>query len=484
LDGRGGSPFHRSGVFFTFEDVEGVGIDREPNATERVQGGGLPVVGEGDVSDALAGLEGVAALDVSFQEAAGPGGGERLAVVGAEFVARINAGPFGQAPLHLAGFGGEQDGGTEAGEEDRPGGEGFVSLEGEGGVEAYPGGRVFELARVGSPAGDDGADGGVGIAAEGRESGVGTGELADRPSNAMRRLGGVKEALHLPGGERKAGNSGVPVQPAGGSQENGQKNTEGQACSVARGFGKLRCSMKLLFVIAMVCLPAPAQTAAQTALPAEKLSFKVEWRMVNAGTAMVTTNTTPTGTFLQMHLHSAGLVSRLFRVNDNYTVTLNETLCAQSSKLQAEEGEKRRETTVVWRGNRSRYEEKDLLKGTMALERELEVSTCVHDILGALTVLRKQTVEMGQDLILPVSDGKKFVQARIQAQEKERIRTPAGQFNAIRYEAFLFNDVIYKREARLFVWISDDGRRLPVQIQVRMKFHIGTVTLQLDKVEP
>ena len=238
--------------------------------------------------------------------------------------------------------------------------------------------------------------------------------------------------------------------------------------------------MKLPFIIAMVCLPA----AAQTALSTEKLSYNVEWRMVNAGTAVVTTNTTPTGTFLQMHLHSAGLVSRLFKVNDNYTVTLNEQLCAQSSKLQAEEGDKRRETIVVWKGSRSRYEEKDLLKGTVALEKELEVSACVHDILGALTLLRKQTVELGQDLILPVSDGKKFVQARIQAQEKEKIRTPAGQFNAIRYEAFLFNDVIYKREARLFVWISDDARRLPVQIQVRMKFHIGTVTLLLDKVEP
>ena len=152
--------------------------------------------------------------------------------------------------------------------------------------------------------------------------------------------------------------------------------------------------------------------------------------------------------------------------------------------MQAEEGDKRRETTVVWKGNRSRYVEKDLLKGAVALERELEVSACVHDILGALTLLRKQTVEVGQDIRLPVSDGKKFVQARIQAQEKEKIRTPAGQFNAIRYAAFLFNDVIYKREARLFVWISDDARRLPVQIQVRMKFHIGTVTLQLDKVEP
>jgi hypothetical protein len=85
---------------------------------------------------------------------------------------------------------------------------------------------------------------------------------------------------------------------------------------------------------------------------------------------------------------------------------------------------------------------------------------------------------------IPLSDGKKFALARVQMQDKENIRTPAGQFATTRYEAFLFNDVIYKRSARLFVWLSDDARRLPVQIQVRMKFHIGTVTFQLDKVEP
>lgn len=239
-------------------------------------------------------------------------------------------------------------------------------------------------------------------------------------------------------------------------------------------------SMKLAVLATLVYLPLVAQVPA----PTEKLTYSVEWRMVNAGNAVMTANPTPTGSFLQLHLSSAGLVSRLFKINDNYTVTLNEQLCAQSSRLQAEEGSKRRDTTVVWKAGRSRYEERDLVKNVTALEKELEVPACVHDIIGALQVLRKTNLEIGQDLQIPLSDGKKFVQARVQAQEKAKIRTPAGQFNAIRYEAFLFNDVIYKREARLFVWLSDDARRLPVQIQVRMKFHIGTVTLQLDKVEP
>jgi hypothetical protein len=42
---------------------------------------------------------------------------------------------------------------------------------------------------------------------------------------------------------------------------------------------------------------------------------------------------------------------------------------------------------------------------------------------------------------------------------------------------------LYKRPAHLEIWLSDDRRRLPVQIRVRMPFTIGTITLQLEKHE-
>jgi len=35
----------------------------------------------------------------------------------------------------------------------------------------------------------------------------------------------------------------------------------------------------------------------------------------------------------------------------------------------------------------------------------------------------------------------------------------------------------------VFIWLTDDSRRLPVQIRLRMVFPIGTVTLQLQKEE-
>jgi hypothetical protein len=48
----------------------------------------------------------------------------------------------------------------------------------------------------------------------------------------------------------------------------------------------------------------------------------------------------------------------------------------------------------------------------------------------------------------------------------------------------LLNGVIYQRKGRAFVWLSDDAKKIPVQIRLRLAFPIGTVTLQLQKEEP
>ncbi len=63
------------------------------------------------------------------------------------------------------------------------------------------------------------------------------------------------------------------------------------------------------------------------------------------------------------------------------------------------------------------------------------------------------------------------------------MKTPAGDYKTMRYEANMLNGVIYSRKGRAFVWLTNDSRHLPVQIRLRMQFPIGTVTLQLAKEE-
>ncbi len=146
-----------------------------------------------------------------------------------------------------------------------------------------------------------------------------------------------------------------------------------------------------------------------------------------------------------MHIESAGLVSKLYRVNDDYRVQMNDQFCASTVNIHAEEGKRRRDTNITFADGKAAYSERDLLKNTM-LTKETPVPACVHEYLGALAEPRTQRPELGQSIQVPLSDGKKSANVKVEAQEREEVTTPMGKFKAIRYEVFMFNDVLDQQE--------------------------------------
>ena len=153
--------------------------------------------------------------------------------------------------------------------------------------------------------------------------------------------------------------------------------------------------------------------------------------------------------------------------------------------MNSKEGSRHRETAINFDRNRNRASliEKDLIKNTIVSKTDVQIPNCVHDVITALLRLRRTKVEVGQSVQLPVSDGRKSAAVKVEAQERERVKTPAGTFNTVRYEVNLLNGVVYSRAGRVFVWLTDDERRLPVQFRLRMNFPLGTVTLELEKEE-
>ncbi len=238
-----------------------------------------------------------------------------------------------------------------------------------------------------------------------------------------------------------------------------------------------------------VLLPAFAlfAFAQQGATPpaAETFYYNVEWRLITAGKAKVQLQPARGGQQVNLHLESVGLVSKLFKVDDDYSANLGPNWCAESSQMLAHEGSRDRETKITFDGaaKKATYLERDRAKNVVVLQKETEIPSCVHDVVGGLFYLRSLNLEPGQSTTQAVSDGKKSVMARVEAQAREEIKTPAGIFKTIRYEIYLFDGVLYKRSAHLNVWLTDDRRRLPVQLRVRLTFAVGTITLLLEKHE-
>ncbi|HVO96789.1 MAG TPA: DUF3108 domain-containing protein [Bryobacteraceae bacterium] len=227
------------------------------------------------------------------------------------------------------------------------------------------------------------------------------------------------------------------------------------------------------------CWTLPAQTL--TVPSTERLTYDIEWRLIHAGQAVVEAGKTNA----HLRIESAGMVSTLFKVEDAYGVNYDEPFCATSSTLDAKEGKRHRETHVLYdrANNKASSVERDLLKNVVLHTYEVAIPNCVHDVLGALISVRQIPLSPGQTAQLPVSDGHRSASVRVEAQEREVLKTPTATYKTIRCETFLMNGVVYMRRGRVFVWMTDDEKRLPVQIQLRVNFPIGTVTLRLTKEE-
>jgi hypothetical protein len=247
--------------------------------------------------------------------------------------------------------------------------------------------------------------------------------------------------------------------------------------------------MLLKMVLPLLVCATLAFSQSAEAPAKETLYYNIDWRLFNAGKAKVElTGTPPPKPTYQTNLHmeSTGIVSKLFKVEDDYSSNMNSSYCAQSVQMTTHEGSRSRETKVTFdsEARQASYLERDLARNNaVVLSKETEVPPCVHDVIGGLFFIRTLDLEPGQSTQIPVSDGKKSVMVKVEAQAKEEVKTPAGTFKTVRYEIYIFNGVLFKRSAHVNVWVSDDRRKLPVQIRVRMTFTIGTINLQLEKHE-
>lgn len=105
------------------------------------------------------------------------------------------------------------------------------------------------------------------------------------------------------------------------------------------------------------------------------------------------------------------------------------------------------------------------------------ITPFVKDVLAALYYVRTQPLPVGSTLRLPVNDSRKNYVMEVKVVKRTRVRVPAGDFECLLVEPRLQTDGIFLRKGRLFVWLTDDARRLPVKVKTTIP--IGAITASL-----
>lgn len=111
----------------------------------------------------------------------------------------------------------------------------------------------------------------------------------------------------------------------------------------------------------------------------------------------------------------------------------------------------------------------------------LKIPRCIQDILSAFYYVRILPLDVGKSVFIDNHTDRKLYPLEVKVLGKEKISVQAGQFNCIIVEPVLRSDAIFKQRGRLTIWLTDDSRRIPVQM--KSKIIIGSITAELKSMK-
>lgn len=210
--------------------------------------------------------------------------------------------------------------------------------------------------------------------------------------------------------------------------------------------------------------------------------YNADWHLLNAGTARVTMESSSDGQHAVVTADTSGFVNLLFAVHDQFRTTINpRTFCSLAVSKQTEEGSRRRQTEVHfdYAHGKSLLQEKDLKTGAVKHVEHL-IPRCVTDVMSSFYYVGSLPLSPGQSFVFPLNDGGATGEITATVEGREQVKTPAGVFPSVRVRAIASAGPM-KNKGRVWVWYSDDGQRIPVQLKAKVKW--GTLNFRLTRVE-
>lgn len=213
----------------------------------------------------------------------------------------------------------------------------------------------------------------------------------------------------------------------------------------------------------------------------EKLNFELKWLGLKAGTCIMEVERLDEDSVrIVSTTKSADWVSVFYPVEDRV-----ESLLHDSSgwypvhyRLKTREGGSRKDKEVVFHHSEGKAEYTDYLKKE---QKTFDVPEGIFDPLSSLYYIRAKELVVGASSYVPVFDSKRVWNVEVKVLKKERIKVPAGSFDTILIKPLLQSEGIFSRKGDIYIWLTDDARRVPVK--VKSKVAVGSIVAELRKVE-
>jgi hypothetical protein len=165
---------------------------------------------------------------------------------------------------------------------------------------------------------------------------------------------------------------------------------------------------------------------------------------------------------LTVFAQTADWVSTIFEAQDCFTSWT--TAAFEPLLVRQKRREGRRKLDLEYAYDWARQEMR--IRGQFAVK----VGTGTRDPLSALYYVRTLPLKPGDEITVPIIENARKLRVRVKATGMESIVSAGETVNALRLELAILYTVQTRPPMRITLWLSDDERRLPVQMHVASDF--------------
>ncbi|MBR4784886.1 MULTISPECIES: DUF3108 domain-containing protein [Fibrobacter] len=260
-----------------------------------------------------------------------------------------------------------------------------------------------------------------------------------------------------------------------------------------RGYIKMSSKVAALvaFLVAVCFAGEPNLPEVQTPwMKGEKLTFSLGWGPITAGEATLEVKSLPGGkTEFLTFAHGNSTISRIYPVFDTvYTRVRNKGLMTEVFRKNLHEGTFHNTSVIRF----DRKGEKAWLSDTVftdmktrKVKRSADTAVTIqgveHSIMSAFYYVRTMPLTVGDTSRFSAVSGKKRYELKVLVHGKEQLKTAIGTVNTVKIEPVLDGDGIFNSKGRIFIWLTEDERRIPVLMECEIA--LGSIKAKLKKAE-
>ncbi len=210
----------------------------------------------------------------------------------------------------------------------------------------------------------------------------------------------------------------------------------------------------------------------------KRFVYHIFWSGIRAGDAVLEYEINQDETNIKTQVKSASLISLFYKVDDRAHSVLYPDGYPKKFSLKIREGRHKRDKVTYYDKKTKDRPQKVTYHNIRDDETvEFYFDEPAYDPLSAFYAMTRSNFDVGEPAYIDIFDNKKHWRTEVQILKKEKIRVPAGEFNTILIKPLLQSEGIFIKAGDIFIWVTDDDRKLPVKI--KSKVSVGYFTALL-----